>query len=53
MRSVQYEDKGDRVKKNQDAHYLPLSDSANTCRVEPEAECDEVTTRDLDKPTAA
>lgn len=31
--------------------YLPPSDSVNTHRAEPDAECDKVTTLDLDTPT--
>lgn len=31
--------------------YLPLSASVNTHRPEPDAECDKVTTLDLDTPT--
>lgn len=31
--------------------YLPLSDSVNTCKAEPDAECAEVTTLDLDTAT--
>lgn len=37
----------------QPAWYLPLSDTVNTRRAEPDAERDKVTTLDLDTPTTA
>lgn len=51
--SVQWENNWDRIKTMPTLCYLPLSDSVNTCRVEPEAEWQEVTTLDLDTPTTA